>query len=531
VGNDVGSDGNHPSTKARHSRRSFLKGAGKALLLVGGGGVAGSIVTQMLQPEVSPRVSFAPASATWIHSVTIVDPVDGSVTPKMSIRINNGLIEAITPADQAPRESSEQVIDGGDRFAVPGYNDMHVHAIQRDHPELGFATMLAEGVTGIRQMLGTPTMLRNRAEQRLALNEHAPRLLQMPGALLLPFNAATPEEVREQVSRQWDQGADFIKYIQTSRDVFFAAVEAAHKHGLQIAGHLPPAVKMSEAAVAGFNCMEHLGTSDNLWIECSRDAEKLWAEKDKKNAMPSWIGEQGGELLVSFATEWIIRNSLKISAEKLDLLDRALATYDDGKANYLAEILVRENTWQSPTLVGSRGKYRLDDPIYRTDPWWSVESAEKRQQNLEIIEEFSKDSKKKVDVYHRYYEASLHTVGLWHRAGVKFLSGTDTSGRTAGKSLHLEFEELAKAGLSPLDILRSTTINPAGYLGRTEKMGRVAQGMYADIVLLDADPLASVKNLRSVSMVLRGGHAYTAGDLQARIAKLAGKSVPPVAIP
>jgi imidazolonepropionase-like amidohydrolase len=531
MGDDVGSNGNHSSTEARHSRRSFLKGAGKALLLVGGGGVAGSIVTQVLQPEVSSRVRFAPASATRIHSVTIVDPVDGSVTPKMSIRINNGLIEAITPADQAPRESSERIIEGGDRFAVPGYNDMHVHAIQRGHPELGFATMLAEGVTGMRQMLGTPPMLRNRAEQRLALNEHAPRLLQMPGALLMPFNATTPDEVREQVSQQWDQGADFIKYIQTSRDVFFAAVEAAHKHGLQIAGHLPPAVKMSEAAVAGFNCMEHLGTSDNLWIECSRDAEQLWVEKDKKNAIPSWIGEKGGELLLSFAIDWIIRNSLKISAEKLDLLGRALATYDDGKANNLAEILVRENTWQSPTLVGTRSKYRLDDAIYRTDPWLSVESAEKRQQNLEIIEEFSKDSKRKLEVYHRYYEASLHTVGLWHRAGVMFLSGTDTSGRMAGKSLHLEFEELAKAGLSPLDILRSTTINPARYLGRTEKMGRVAERMYADIVLLDADPLASVKNLRSVSMVVRGGHAYTAGDLQARIAKLAGKSVPPVTIP
>ncbi len=500
-------------------------------MLVGAGGVAGSVLTQVLQPKMPRRVMFPPAKAVRVNSVTIVDPLDGRKTPNMSIRITGGSIDSVVPMHQAPMESSERIVDGAGRFAVPGYNDMHVHTMQLDDPELAFATNLAEGVTGMRQMSGSPTMLRNRAEQRFPLDDHAPGLLQMPGNLLLPYNADSPDEVRGEIARQWDEGADFIKLIQTKRDVFFAAVDATHKQGLRIAGHLPPSVKMSEAALSGFDCVEHLGTSNSLWIECSRDADRLWQEKDKRNVIPAWIGQTGGDLLLAFAINTIIKNSLKISAKDLDILERALDTYDEGRARKLAEIFVQKQTWQSPTLVGTRSKYLFDDPIYRTDPWLGIEPADERKFDLGMVEEFRKFSKRNIEVYHRYYQTTLHTVGLWHAAGVKFLSGTDTSGRLPGRSLHLEFGELARAGLSPLDILRSTTIDPARYLGRTETMGRIAERMNADIVLLDADPLASVENLRSVNLVVRGGHVFTAAELAARVTKLAGRPVPPVSLP
>lgn len=282
--------------------------------------------------------------------------------------------------------------------------------------------------------------------------------------------------------------------------------------------------------MAGFDCVEHLGTSSNLWIECSRDADRLWQEKDKRNAIPAWIGQTGGDLLLAFAINTIIKNSLKIGARDLDILERALHTYDEGRALKLAEIFLQKQTWQSPTLVGTRSKYLFDDPIYRTDPWLDVEPADQRKFDLDMVEEFRKFSTRNIEVYHRYYQATLHTVGLWHRAGVKFLSGTDTSGRLPGRSLHLEFEELARAGLSPLDILRSTTIDPARYLGRTEIMGRIAERMNADIVLLDADPLVAVENLRSVSLVVRGGHVFTAAELAERVTKFAGRPVPLVSL-
>ena len=72
------------------------------------------------------------------------------------------MIQSIVTMPQAPRESSELIVDGAGRFAVPGYNDMHVHTMQLDNPELALATNLAEGVTGMRQMAGSPTMFRKR---------------------------------------------------------------------------------------------------------------------------------------------------------------------------------------------------------------------------------------------------------------------------------------------------------------------------------------------------------------------------------
>lgn len=216
--NDQGVSGTPESAR---SRRSFLKRAGAGALLVGAGGVAGGVITRVLQPKVPPRVVFPPARAMRLNSVTIVDPLDGRKMPNMSIRISNGSISSIVPMHRAPGESSERIVDGSGRFAVPGYNDMHVHTMQLDDPDLAFATNLAEGATGMRQMSGSPTMLRNRAEQRLPLDEHTPNLLQMPGNLLLPYNADTPDEARSEIARQWDEGADFIKLIQTKREVLF----------------------------------------------------------------------------------------------------------------------------------------------------------------------------------------------------------------------------------------------------------------------------------------------------------------------
>ncbi|MFD0444454.1 hypothetical protein ACFQ10_21560 [Streptomyces indonesiensis] len=174
-----------------------------------------------------------------IDNVTIVDPLNGSRTRGRSIVLRNGHIASVFSSGDAPAETSMRVIEGAGRYAVPGYNEMHTHVLQKTDTRLAYATMLAQGVTGMRQMQGSEDILTYRAEQRLGLTEHAPRPLGIPGGLLLPFNAGSTDDVREEIARQWDQGADFIKMILTERDVFFAAIEAAHKRGMRIAGHLP----------------------------------------------------------------------------------------------------------------------------------------------------------------------------------------------------------------------------------------------------------------------------------------------------
>ena len=106
------------------------------------------------------------------------------------------------------------------------------------------------------------------------------------------------------------------------------------------------------------------------------------------------------------------------------------------------------------------------------------------------------------------------------------LAGSDESGgwEVPGFSLHVEFDELAKVGLSPLRILQMTTCDAAEFLGRTGTMGSVGPGKGADLVLLDADPTLDVRNLHRVAGVVRAGFYFGRKDLDALLARVeAGK--------
>ena len=96
-------------------------------------------------------------------------------------------------------------------------------------------------------------------------------------------------------------------------------------------------------------------------------------------------------------------------------------------------------------------------------------------------------------------------------AGVRIIAGTDGPGIAVlapGFALHREMELLVASGLSPLQALRAATYTAAEALGKEEQLGTVEPGKFADLVLLDADPLASVQNLKQIHLVVQGGKTY-----------------------
>jgi imidazolonepropionase-like amidohydrolase len=94
-------------------------------------------------------------------------------------------------------------------------------------------------------------------------------------------------------------------------------------------------------------------------------------------------------------------------------------------------------------------------------------------------------------------------------AGAVIAAGTDAGNtRTLhGPSLHREFVLMAEAGLSPMQILVSATSNGARLMGRDD-VGRIAEGLHADFLILNADPLADIRNTRRIETVFRGGSLY-----------------------
>jgi imidazolonepropionase-like amidohydrolase len=106
-----------------------------------------------------------------------------------------------------------------------------------------------------------------------------------------------------------------------------------------------------------------------------------------------------------------------------------------------------------------------------------------------------------------FYEKGLELTGRAHRAGVKVLAGSDTHDTYCfpGFGLHDELQELVKAGLTPVEALRTATVNPAQYFGLSEDFGSIAEGKVADLVLLDANPLEDVANTTTVHAVAYDG--------------------------
>lgn len=457
-----------------------------------------------------------------IDNVTIVDPLDGSKRAAMSIVIDRGRIVDVLPTRDVRQGSSIATVEGANRFAVPGYNNMHSHALVAPRPELLLATMLAEGVTGFRQMSGTPKLLKARDEGRLVLGPTTPALLAMPGDLVFPFNAGSAKEARAEVNRQRRQHADFIKLILLSRAAFFAAIDEANRLGLPTAGHLPPDVSPLEAAKAGFDSLEHFGTGNPFWLACSSRQAELARVQSDQPGVPWWIMRIPlvGGLMMTKVEQQLINPTMSDTPATVALRQRALDSFDTGRCQALARSFKANNLWQTPTLVRLRTQELADLPEYRADLSLLNMSADTKKTWQESSAKFHALPATMRATFRATYQRRLMVVAQWQAEGVSMMAGTDGKGDVPGQALQQEFAELAKAGLTPLKILQMTTVEPARFLGRSSTMGRIASGMAADLVLLSADPLARVDNLGKVSAVVRAGRYIPRSALDRAVLEL-----------
>ena len=96
---------------------------------------------------------------------------------------------------------------------------------------------------------------------------------------------------------------------------------------------------------------------------------------------------------------------------------------------------------------------------------------------------------------------------LLEAAGVRIVGATDAGniGTLHGPALHRELELMATAGMRPSDIIVAVTRNAAAVMGRQNEVGTLERGKFADLVILDADPIVDIKNTRKISRVMKGG--------------------------
>ena len=457
-----------------------------------------------------------------LRNVTIVSTRDGALTSGADVLVSDGVIAAITTAapdaaDAAPADA--EVVDGSGKYLIPGYLDMHAHPLTEKHPVGDLELMLANGVTGFRQMSGSPQLLRERSAGTLPLPADSPRVLALPGSLLTPLNAGTIPGAVAAIRDQASAGADFIKVALITPDIFYPAVAEARKLGIPVAGHLPTGIDVERASRAGIKAVEHLGPGLTIIAGCSTDEVSLAEAIAGLPALklPSIKLPFMERILMRVLRKVVINPVNRMTPAEIEILQQAVDTFSEERAADLAGQFAENGTWQVPTLIRLRTQHLCDAPEFSQDPDLQYMARSTAKSWQDAASTFStKFTPQSRATFRAVYDVLLRMTKIFNDGGVKMLAGSDSVGaawEVPGPSLHREFDELARAGVPPLRILQMTTRDAAEFLGATSTLGAVDVGKNADLVLLDANPVADAANLHRISAVIRSGRHYSSADL------------------
>lgn len=437
--------------------------------------------------------------------VNVIDATGAPVKVDMTVVITGDRITSIDKAAKIRVPQGARVVDARGKFLVPGLWDMHVHW----YDERFLPLFIANGVTGVRQMFGAPLHLdwRERAARGQLL---APRLVIASPIVDGPnavwggsIKVANDPDARQAVQKIKSSGFDFVKvYSDLPRDAYYAIADEAAKQGLVFAGHLPHSVSALEASDAGQKSIEHL---TGVLEGCSPvGGEITRGYKTNMADVTSQTGMNTAHLQVMRA-----------------LIERLLATYDKERAAALFARFAKNGTWHCPTLTVRRSTAFLDDADFRNDPRLKymlkpVRSSWQPENNRFFASRTVEDWA----IRKRLYQKETETLAEMRRAGVRFLAGTDTANPFCfpGFSLHDELGLLVEAGFTPMEALQTATLNAAIFLGRAESLGTVEKGKFADLVLLEANPLENISNTRRIAAVVFGGELFERSRLDAMLA-------------
>jgi imidazolonepropionase-like amidohydrolase len=455
--------------------------------------VAAAFTAGVLWPlaDARPARTTTPLAFT---NVTLVDVAQVRLVPAQTVLVEKGRIASVAPAAEAVLPPGAQAVDGTGRFLMPALWDMHAH-VYAVSPLLDLPLYIAYGVTNVRDMQGCPTEgdpfiacpedKRRWTDEAVRGERVGPRIIAStsfmangPGMVehlkSVPgfFDTATPAQARAFV-RHWAGRVDAIKvYDRIPRDAYLALADEARSLGLDVVGHRPHAVSAIEAA-RHQRSLEH---ARFLLHESFAGSAALRA----LGGTPAWTEDRR----------------------------RMLDEHDPALAATIFDAMVRAGTWYVPTHLTRWVDAYADDPVVRDDPLLRYLHPLMKWQWLEDVDAtVSRDpSPEARATYRAFYRKGLELTGAAHRAGVKILVGTDYI--VAGADVHRELEQLVAAGLTPADALRAATLGPAEYFGLGDDYGGIAPGKVADLILLNADPLADVRNTRQIEAVVFDGNIY-----------------------
>ena len=431
---------------------------------------------------------------------TVINPADGKVLPNATIVIDGGKIERVSTGKQDAAGLGKQ-IDCADKFILPGYIDTHVHFFQsgdlftrpdgadlnsvrpykdevawvKSHVNDVFSRYLHSGITSVVDV-GGPFW---NFEVRKAANQaaQAPRVA-VAGPLISSVSREkldlgdppivkidTPDQAREFVRKLAAQNPDLVKIwyivdkdhpVESFRPIVRATVEESHAHKIRVAVHATE-LETARAAV-----------------------------------------EEGADVLVHSVTDKPVDDAfVKLLKDRHVILCPTLVVFERyGRTfSHQLNLTPEEKKWGNPEVIASLDVTKIPQ-----------DKLPDRIKNALAKPDEALDRIKKT------YDVALPNLKRLEDAGVTIAAGTDAGniGTIHGPALFREFQLMKEAGLTPMQILRSATANGAKLFGGETgaHIGKIENGCFADLVILNSNPLEDIAHASDIDIVIKNGPVY-----------------------
>lgn len=428
-----------------------------------------------------------------VRGVRLFRPATLDLSAPVDVLVSGRRIASVQPAGTAP-SPGEVLVEGGGGTLVPGMYEMHGHTGQE-----AALLNLAAGVTTIRDMGNDNEVLAGLIAGIEAGTIAGPRIVRsgfIEGRSPYSSNngmlVASQEEALAAVRWYAARGFMQVKLYNSMNPAWSAAAVAeAHRLGLRATGHVPAFSNADAMIEAGYDELTHINQIMLGWV--------LEPEEDT-------------------------RTLLRLTAlKRLDGLDldaprvrRTLDAIVAGKVAVEPTIAIHENL-----LLNQHGEVPRGAADYLDHMPVGVQRDARRAWS-----DMSAPGDR--EAYAGAWQTLLATVRALRERGVQLIPGTDLGGAL---TFHRELQLFEEVGFSRAEALRLATLDMARYLGQDQSLGSIETGKLADFFLVDGDPLADLRTLKAIRMVVKDGTVYYPPQIHAEFGIRPFAQVPEVVMP
>jgi imidazolonepropionase-like amidohydrolase len=420
--------------------------------------------------EISKGISGSRAQKIAIVGGTLVDGTGSPAIPDSVVLIENGKIAAVGRESQIKIPAGAQKIDAHGKTILPGLWDMHAHFEQVEWGPI----YLAAGATTVRDVgneFEFITAVRDAVANGRGLG---PRLF-LAGVVdgtssfaLGVSRVDTPEQAKAWTDKYHDAGFQQMKiYSSVQLEELKDVATEAHRLGMTVTGHVPEGLNAYQAIEAGQDQINHIQYIADIMVQpLPEKATRL----DRAKAR--------GEIDLNSPES---QKAIAFLVQHKTVLDPTLALMEFFTAN----------TAKTPVSI--------EPGVAKVAP------------QLQAILAEAGPPGPYAELQEKGFQKEVEIVGALHKAGVPIVAGTDQT--VPGYSLYREIELYAQAGFTPMEAIQAATIVPARVMGVDKELGTVEPGKRADLIILDANPLESIHNIRTVKFVITNGTMYNCAEL------------------